>query len=202
MIARISGTLVEADLTLAVVDVHGVGYAVSMPMSTYDRLPRVGEVVTLLTVLHVREDLLQLYGFATVEERSLFELLLTVSGIGPRIALNVLSCLSVQGFCRSVLDADVKGLSRVNGIGKRSAERLVLELRDKVSDLCPEAAFADSPDDAASSRAAQDAIGALETLGFRGEDARKAVQALCAQLPKEQQSAENLIRRALGSLNP
>ncbi|OPZ30810.1 MAG: Holliday junction ATP-dependent DNA helicase RuvA [Lentisphaerae bacterium ADurb.BinA184] len=201
MIERLSGTLAAVELTEIVVDVHGVGYAVSVPMSTYDRLPRVGQPVTVLTHLAVREDALQLYGFATAQERALFRLLMTVSGIGPKTALNVLSCISVEAFCRAVAAADMKALVRISGIGKKSAERLVVELRERVAGIEPSAGLGAAAGAGALSAQAQDAIAALETLGFRTETARKVVQTLCQELPAADQSAENLIRRALATLN-
>ena len=183
-------------------DVHGVGYAVSVPLSTFDKLPAVGAEVTVLTCLHVREDGMTLFGFATAEERQLFRLLDTVSGIGPKLALNVLSCLAVTTFCHSILAGDIKTLSKVNGIGKRTAERLVVELRDRVGDVVPAAAAAAGAGGQAGalSRAAQDAVAALETLGFRPDLARRAVQQVCGQLPTEQQTAESLIRHGLQQL--
>ncbi len=201
MIKRLTGILLEAELTSVVIDVQGVGYGVAVPMSTYDRLPRPGETVSLYTHLHVREDTLQLFAFATPKERALFQLLITVSGVGPRLALNILSCMSVAGFCRTILEGDTKALSRVNGIGKRSAERLVVELREKVEDIAPEAAFDGADRQFETSREAADAVAALETLGFRGEAARKAVRKLCAEAAPERPSAENLIRKALTVLN-
>ena len=201
MITQLSGRLVTAELTEAVVDVNGVGYAVSVPMSTYDKLPRPGGEVVLLTHLQVREDAMQLFGFWTDEERRLFRLLITVSGVGPRLALNILSCMSVRGFCRTIAAGDVKGLSRVNGIGKRSAERLVVELKERVEEIEPAAALAGADQDVTGSREAQDAIAALETLGFKGEVARRTVRKLCAELPADQRTAEQLIRKALAAVN-
>ena len=201
MISHLQGTLAECDLTEVVVDVHGVGYQVSVPMSTYDRLPRQGEPVRLLTYLQVREDLMQLFGFFTKEERALFQLLITVSGVGPRLALNILSCMSVDRFCQTLVAEDVKGLSKINGIGKRSAERLVVELREKVKEVAPAAAFGGAAPTASLSDEAQDAVSALETLGFKVDAARKVVQALCADAGDKQATAENLIRKALAQLN-
>ena len=127
MISRLTGKLVESDLTEAVIDVNGIGFSVSIPMSTFEKLPTVGGAVSLYTVLQVREDNMQLFGFATKEERTLFNLLTaTVSGIGPKLALNVLSCISIDGFIRAVSESDVKALSKINGIGKRTAERMVV----------------------------------------------------------------------------
>ena len=201
MIDRLCGKLAACDLTHVVVDVHGVGYAVTVPMSTYDELDRVGAGVELLTHLNVRDDLMELYGFATESERRLFRLLITVSGIGPRIALNVLSCMPVATFCRVILDEDLKALTRVNGLGKRSAERLLVELREKVTEIEPEAAYAAGSEAAQLSQQAQDAVGALETLGFKGEKARRTIQTLCSELPASEQTAEVLIRKALSTLN-
>ena len=201
MITRLRGTLLECELTSIVIDVHGVGYELTVPMSTYDQLPRVGETVSLLTHLHVREDAWQLFGFTTPAERLLFRRLIAVSGIGPRLALNVLSCMSVRTFCETIIQADIKALSRVSGIGKRSAERLVVELREKLEDISPEAAVRGAPAADAWPREAQDAIAALETLGFKSEAARKAVQNLLDESGAEKPSAENLIRKALMQLN-
>lgn len=201
MITRLTGILIECDLTEAVVDVHGVGFAVSVPMSTYDKLPSVGEKVHLFTHFSVREDAMQLYGFSTPEERQLFRMLLTVSGVGPKLALNVLSCMSVATFCQAVMLGDVKALSRISGIGKRSAERLTVELRDRVTDIEPTAGLQKPGGTAPSDREIQDAVAALTTLGFKTEVARKAVQKISADLPVEKQTAEVLIRRALVALN-
>ena len=204
MIDRLSGLLVDCDLTQAVIDVNGVGYAVLIPMSTYDKLPHAGSEVKLLIHMHVREDALQLFGFADETQRRLFRLLITVSGIGCRLALNVLSCMSVESFCRTVLDGDIKLLTRVNGLGKRSAERLIVELREKVAEIEPAAAYpsAKGGDTSIVNRAeARDAIAALETLGFKSDKARKTVQAICVEAGDSGIKAEDLIRKALKALN-
>ena len=204
MITRLTGKLVECEITEVVLDVHGVGYAVTIPMSTYDKLPRIGADVTLYTHLHVREDLMQLFGFASVEERQLFRVLQTVNGIGPRIALNVLSCMPIDGFCQAVAAGDLKAISRVNGVGKRTAERIVVELRDKVAEIAPGVAIAGKGGASGvkpATREAQDAVAALETLGFKGDMAVRTVAQLCAELGPKDQTAENLIRRALQLLN-
>jgi len=201
VISQLRGKLIACELTEITVDVHGIGLSISVPMSTYDRLPAIGADVELLTHLHVREDCLQLSGFATEEERRLFRLLITVSGVGNKIALNILSCMSVGSFCQIVAAEDTKALSRVNGIGKRSAERLVMELRERVAEIEPTAGVVTAGKAAASSREVQDAIAALATLGFKGEAVRRAVHKLHADLPPAKQTAENLIRKALASLN-
>lgn len=200
MIAHLHGILAECDLTEVVVDVQGVGYHVSVPMSTFDRLPRQGEPVRLYTHLQVREDLMQLFGFASREERQLFLLLINVTGIGPRLALNILSCMSVERFAQALVSEDLKALAKISGIGKRSAERLVVELREKIKQLAPAAEFA-APGAASLPADAQDAVSALETLGFKTDAARKVVQAICAEAGDKPPTAENLIRKALARLN-
>jgi len=197
----LAGRLIECNLTEVVVDVQGVGFAVAVPVSTYDRLPRPGSEVVLQTHLNVREDSMQLFGFATPEERQLFRLLITVSGVGPKLALNILSCLPVKNFCETIVAGDVKALARVNGIGKRSAERLVVELRERVEEIEPGAAYGVSDARTGMSREAQDAVAALAKLGFKNDAARKSVQKLCRELPEAERSAENLIRKALLALN-
>lgn len=207
MIAQLSGKLAVCDLTEVVVDVHGVGYAVTVPLSTFDKLPLLGEPVSLLIHTHVREDAIVLYGFVSKEERELFRLLIEhVSGIGPRLALNVLSCMSVNGFCSAISAGDLKALAKINGVGKRTAERMVVELRDKVSAVAPAAAFGGLAADAASPggglpRDAQDAIAALGTLGFKHDVATKVVQKLCDEAGKQPLGSEALIRKALMILN-
>ena len=133
MITFLHGQLVEALPTRVVVDVNGVGYEALIPLSSYNRLPPPGQPVRLLTQLVVREDAHTLYGFMTAEERDLFRLLVnTVSGIGPKIALNILSGINVTAFRGAVANGDVKALSQISGVGKKTAERMIVELRDKI----------------------------------------------------------------------
>src|SRR4051794_11238726 len=133
MITFLEGKLVTALPTQATVDVGGVGYEVFIPLSSYDKLPSVGQAVRILTHLHVREDAHILYGFMTAAERDLFRLLVNnVTGIGPKLALAVLSGMSVNNFKTSVVNSDVIALSKISGLGKKTAERIVLELKDKV----------------------------------------------------------------------
>lgn len=199
MISRLHGILIERDFTEVVVDVNGVGYSVSIPLSTFDKLPPLNAEVTLFTVLAVREDNMQLFGFCTQDERKLFSLLVNaVSGIGPKLALNVLSGISIDGFLQAVSESDVKSLSKINGIGKRTAERIVLELKDKL------VAFATLATETGSgtpqeTQAISDAKAALESLGYKREIAEKTVQDLVAKEPNA--SAEQLIRKALALLN-
>src|SRR5580692_8112669 len=133
MITFLQGKLVEALPTQAIVNVNGVGYEVLIPLSSFDKLPSPGGDVKLLTQLVIREDAHVLYGFMSVPERDLFRLLInTVSGIGPKIALNILSGINATAFRGAVAGGDVKALSQISGVGKKTAERIIVELRDKV----------------------------------------------------------------------
>lgn len=195
MITFLAGRLVEKDPTRVVLDVQGVGYEVFIPLSSYDRLPAPGEAARLLTYDHVREDLHALYGFATDEERRLFLLLMGVSGIGPRLALTALSGLSVRDLKAAVAQGDVKRLSSVSGIGKKTAERMVVELRDKLT--AGEAleavagAAAGEPD-----ARLRDAILALVSLGYKQAEAQKRVRDVLSGVGP-QTTVEDIVRRAL-----
>jgi Holliday junction DNA helicase RuvA len=202
MIARLSGVLIESAFTNIVLDVNGVGYFINIPMSTYDALPREGEKVTLHTHLHVREDALELYGFATKDELDLFALLRSVSGIGPKVALNILSSMSVTSFCAAVSAGDVKMLTRLKGLGKKTAERLVLELKGKIERIFPETRFSGAGGQipAGVAQSAEEAVLALAQLGFKYDDAAKSVHALAKEMPEKECTAENLIKKAMSSL--
>jgi Holliday junction DNA helicase RuvA len=201
MITFLEGILVEAYPTHAVLNVHGVGYHISIPLSSYDRLPSLGSQLHLLTHLQVREDAHVLYGFATPEERDLFRLLIHhVSGIGPKTALDVLSGSSVTSFQAAVVAGDFKALSQVKGIGKKTAERIILELKDKVGIAAAwEAASAShAPDPRAHEM--NDAVLALIALGYKQVDALKAVKAFLDTKPGEEIPSDALLREALKRL--
>ncbi len=200
MIAQLKGILLESSFTEAVVDVGGVGYRVLIPMSTFDKLPRVGEPVTFLTRMDVREDAILLFGFATRQERSMFELLITVNGIGAKTALNILSSMNIPSFCSAVASGDLKMLKKINGVGPKSAERIVVELRDKVQNIVPEVSFAGGGA-APADKAVEDAILALGQLGFQGPKFQKLIVEVAQQIPEDQRSSENIIRKALQTLN-
>ena len=201
MIAQLTGKVVSLNLTEVVLDVNGVGYFVSIPMSTYDVLPKEGGTATLLTWLQVREDALQLFGFAKKEELEIFKLLLTVNGIGAKTALAILSSMNIPTFCNAIINADIKVLKHISGIGPKSAERMIVELRDKIVKLFPELTFANLPQDIPQSREMEDALLALEQLGFQRAKIQKAVADLVAKLPEQERSSENIIRKALRELN-
>ena len=202
MIAQLTGILIESSFTEAIIDVNGVGYQVLIPMSTFDKLPRPDEKksVTLLTWLQVREDALTLFGFATRQERDVFQLLITVNGIGAKTALNILSCMNVTSFCQAVASGDLKSLKKISGVGPKSAERILVELRDKIQKIAPETAFSGAAPSKAD-KAVEDAILALGQLGFQGPKFQKLVSDVAQELPEDQRSTENIIRKALQTLN-
>jgi holliday junction DNA helicase RuvA len=197
MITFLHGKLVEALPTHVVMDVQGVGYEALIPLSSYDKLPQPGHDVRLLTQLVIREDAHTLYGFMSAPERDLFRLLVnTVSGIGPKIALNVLSGISVIAFRGAVASGDVKALSQISGVGKKTAERIVVELKDKIGVAGAwEAASAQralSPDE----QKLNDAVLALIALGFKQLDAHDAIRNVQASLGP-QARVEDLVRACL-----
>jgi Holliday junction DNA helicase RuvA len=132
MISYVRGALDHKEPNRVIVDVNGLGYEVFVPLSTYQELPAIGDQVKLLTYHHVREDTMQLYGFLSSEEKEIFELVLSISGVGTKVALGILSSISVNAFRSAVAQGDMKALTKISGIGKKSAERLILELKDKI----------------------------------------------------------------------
>ena len=203
MIARLRGTLLESSYTGCIVDVNGVGYEVAIPLSTFDKLPRPNEKVDLHILTQVREDAITLFGFATPDEKELFCALVQVSGIGGKLALNILSGMSVANFCDAVVNRDVKALSRISGIGKRTAERMIVELHDKLS--APGFAPAGAPGAEGGKKGNLDSINdaalALENLGYKRDAIRRTIQAITSELPEAEQTTENLIRAALARMN-
>jgi Holliday junction DNA helicase RuvA len=196
VITFLEGRLTNALPTQAVIDVNGVGYEVIIPLSSYDKLPSPGQPVRILTHLHVREDAQILYGFMTAAERDLFRLLVNnVSGIGPKLALAVLSGMSVTHFKAAVVNSDVAMLSKISGVGKKTAERIVLELKDKVGVAAAweaaSAAHAPTPEQ----EQANEAVLALIALGYKQVDAHRTVHDL--QQRERDKSAEELVKLAL-----
>jgi Holliday junction DNA helicase RuvA len=197
MITFLHGKLVEALPTQVVVDVQGVGYEALIPLSSFDKLPLPGQEVKLLTQLIVREDAHILYGFMTAAERTLFRLLInTVSGIGPKIALNILSGINATAFRGAVANGDVKTLSQISGVGKKTAERIVVELKDKVGAAGAWEASSLERTLSAADQKINDATLALIALGFKQVDAQDTVRAALAVLG-EQATVENLVRACL-----
>ncbi|MBI5802676.1 MAG: Holliday junction branch migration protein RuvA [Verrucomicrobia bacterium] len=197
MISFLHGKLVDALPTQVTVDVHGVGYDVLIPLSSFDKLPAPGGEVRLLTHLAIREDAHVLYGFATAAERDLFRMLIhTVSGIGPKIALNILSGMNPLAFRGAVASGDVKALSSISGVGRKTAERIVVELKDKIGAAGAwEASSAERALSAGGQRL-NDAVLALMALGFKQPDAHETVRAAQAMLG-EKATVEELVRAGL-----
>jgi len=197
MITYLAGKLVAALPTQAIVDVGGVGYEVLIPLSSYDRLPAVTQAVHMLTHLHVREDAHILYGFMSAAERDLFRLLVNhVSGIGPKLALAVLSGMSVGNFKNAVVNNDVTSLSKISGLGKKTAERIVLELKDKLGVAAAWEAASSAHAPTAEESQANEAVLALIALGYKQVEAHKTVRDLQEKQP-EIKSAEELVKMAL-----
>jgi Holliday junction DNA helicase RuvA len=197
MISFLQGKLVDALPTSVTVNVNGVGYDVLIPLSSFDKLPQPGGEVTILTHLVVREDAHILYGFMTVPERELFRMLINnVSGIGPKTALNVLSGMTAVTFRGAVASGDVKSLSQISGVGKKTAERIVVELRDKVGAAGAWEATSAARSLSASDQKVNDAVLALMALGFKQPDAHESVRAAQAMLG-EKAGVEELVRAAL-----
>lgn len=197
MIAFLEGRLVEALPTQVVIEVHGIGYEVLIPLSSFDKLPAPGQPVRLLTHLVVREDAHLLYGFATAAERDLFRLLIqSVSGIGPKLALNILSGMNPTAFRGAVAAGDVKALSRIPGVGRKTAERLVVELRDKVGAAGTWEAASEQRGLSEADRRVNDAVLALIALDFKPPEAHEAVRAAQALLGPGA-TVEELVRTAL-----
>ena len=197
MISFLNGKLVEALPTQVIVDVRGVGYEVLIPLSSYDKLPQPGQEVHLLTHLAIREDAHVLYEFMTVPERELFRLLVhTVSGIGPKIALNVLSGISVTAFRGAVANGDVKALSQISGVGKKTAERIIVELKDKIGAAGAWEASSAARTLSAEDQRLNDAVLALMALGFKQVEAHDAVRKAQGSLGA-QATVEELVRACL-----
>ena len=202
MIAHLSGTILESAYDLCIVDVHGVGYEVAIPLSTFDKLPLPGNPVELFIHTQVREDAITLFGFATKEEKALFKALINVSGVGGKLALSVLSDMPVANFCTDIAANDSKSLARISGIGKRTAERLIVELKGKLDSsitgvVTTPGAAAIAAGNNASAQAFSDAAEALEKLGFKSDSVSKVLNALATELPPEKHTSEELLRAGL-----
>jgi len=197
MITFLKGVLVEKQPTRVVLEVQGVGYEVFIPLSSYDCLPARGDFCTLLTHDYVREDTHQLFGFMSAGEREMFVMLLGTSGVGPRLALSSLSGLSVRELKAAIVEGDVKRLSSISGVGRKTAERLVVDLRHKFTPGEALEAIAGGGDgEAAGDMRLRDASLALVSLGYKDDDARKMIQAVASKAG-DTDTVEDLIRKAL-----
>ncbi len=195
MITFLDGRIEEKNPTRVALNVGGVGYEIFVPLSTFDALPAVGENCRLLTYDYAREDQHLLFGFAREHERSAFLLLVNVNGIGPKLALTALSGISVRDLCHAIRCGDTRRLSAISGIGKKLAERMVVELRDRVGAAAGED-MAFGKDAPAGDRRAADAVAALTALGYRVAEAERMVAAVMRSV-EETVAVEQIIRKAL-----
>lgn len=211
MIAQLRGILLENNADGSVVlDVNGVGYELLTPLSTQEKLPPLMREALLYTSLVVREDDMTLYGFATREEKRLFRTIVnSVKGFGPRLALTTLSAMPIPQLFQAIAQEDIKTLSRINGVGKKSAAQLVLDLKSHLAEFGAVAQVDGTAAGAAPGVSqgelpvcAQDAVKALETLGYRHDDARKAVEDVMAEAAGEEIPSATIIRRALSRFRP
>jgi Holliday junction DNA helicase RuvA len=201
MIEHLRGILVENDGNHLVVEAGGVGYGADVPLSTGDRLPAVGEEVSLHTYLYLQEGIMRLYGFLTREEREVFQVFLGVSGIGPKIALGILSSVRISDFIAAILRNDIPELTKIPGVGKKTAERLVVELRDKVKELSGRAGQAPTPAamqhlPGSGPAAVFEVAAALQALGCKLAVADRAAQRAWEHLG-DKATLEELVREAL-----
>jgi Holliday junction DNA helicase RuvA len=193
VIAQVRGRLLRKQTQEAIVDVGGVGYRVTIPLSTFYRI-EVGQDVTLLTHTHVREDALALFGFLTADEQVLFERLISVSGVGPKLAVSILSGIEAPELVTALKGSDVARLTRIPGVGKKTAERLVLELKDKMQGL----AASEPESKAAPGSAKDDLVSALVHLGYSRPEAERGVE---RALKDGEGAFEELLRRSLRALS-
>lgn len=197
MITFLDGKLVDKRPTEAILDVNGVGYLIHIPASSFEKLPATGQRAHLYTVLHVREDLMQLFGFATKAERRVFETMLAVSGVGPKLALAALSAMSPAELRESVMAGETAMLTRIPGVGRKTAERMIVELKDRMAALDDVGGSAIAPVVAMDrSESRSDALAALVSLGYGKAAAEKTLLKVIKKNP-DVDSAEALIRLAL-----
>lgn len=197
MIGWLSGVLLEKNAPSLLVNVNGVGYELEAPMTTFYKLPNVGEKVTLHVHSVIREDAHNLYGFIDVADRALFRHLIKVNGVGPKLALTILSGIEVDDFVQAVKRQDIVGLTRLPGVGKKTAERLMIEMRDKLSPW-DRADVSDTHGGLVEHSAVDDALSALIALGYKAQEANRIIRSLDTQ----SMTSEEIIRQSLKKMMP
>jgi Holliday junction DNA helicase RuvA len=197
VIAQISGTLAQKIPGEVIIDVGGVGYQVLIPLSVFYQLPEIGASVSMQIYTHVREDALQLFGFNDPAEKQVFLLLISVSGIGPKLAVNILSGIPAEELARALREGDQVRLVAIPGVGRKLAERMIVELKDKFAALSP--AGAESAKPVIGSQVMQDAVSALVNLGYKRPEAEKLVREV---LKNGDRSLENVLKDTLRRLSP
>jgi len=201
MIARIKGTLVYKSVSHVIIETNGIGYRIFVPLSTFYELPDTGQPVNLNIYTHVREDALNLFGFHTAEDQSVFQMLISVSGIGPKLALNILSGIPAGEFIRVVTQGNLGRLIAIPGVGKKTAERMILELKDKILKIdLGEMAAEDAHGKGAYDAIREDALSALVNLGYKSGTVKNVLERVIAGSP-EDLSLDILLKEALKSLS-
>ena len=199
MIARLSGILIEKSITQCVVDVHGVGYRVVVPLTTFYELPEIGQPVVIHVHTHVREDAINLYGFQSQDERAVFQLMISVTGIGPKLAINILSGIAAGELIRAVTKEDLKRLTGIPGVGKKTAERMILEMKDKAAkfgrEIVPVGMVAVKTGD----QVKDDALSALVNLGYKGSTVNDVIDRIMREA-REVPSLDQLLKQALRTM--
>jgi len=196
MIARLSGILIEKSVTQCIVDVHGVAYRVVIPLTTFYELSEIGQPVVIHIHTHVREDAIHLYGFHVQADREVFELMISVSGIGPKLAVNVLSGIAAGELIRAVTEEDLKRLTGIPGVGKKTAERMILELKDKMAKIGREIPPGGTDTSKAGGQVKDDALSALVNLGYKGSAVKEVVDRIIREA-QELPSLDRLLKQAL-----
>ncbi len=199
MIARIQGRLHFKSPEHLIIDLNGLGYQIQVPLSTFYELPDAGSTVALHIHTHVREDALQLYGFQSREEKQLFVQLIGISGIGPRLAVNILSGITPADFAETIYQGDLARLVSIPGVGRKTAERMMVEMRDKLPALALGQEVAEPMEVAASDAIVEDALSALANLGYKKGVAQRAIKEAQGRIQGEV-NLENLLKESLRSL--
>jgi holliday junction DNA helicase RuvA len=200
MIAFLTGILKSKNPTEILIEVHGIGYAVHIPLSTFEKLGEIGSSISLFTHFHVREDAQLLFGFFTEEERRLFKLLISVSGIGPKTAQSILSGMNIEELKSHIVSGDANALMALPGVGRKTAERLIVELRDKAGKTLSEIESR-SPFDIGTAAIRTEALQALTSLGYNQQIAEKTIRLVLKENEGQLLSLEELIKRALRRTN-
>lgn len=196
MIARLSGTLTQKSVEHLIVSVGGVGYEVHVPLSTFYSIPEEGQDVELLIYTHVKEDVLKLFGFLTPPEKDIFKKLIGVSGVGPKLALNILSGIESRDLATAIKNSDIARMNSIPGVGKKTAERLILELKDKIK-LEGLSSEEESTISAPSGGVFDDALSALINLGYKKSDVEKTIDGIARNEESSEWSVEKLLKEAL-----
>ncbi|WP_441001072.1 Holliday junction branch migration protein RuvA [Fodinibius sp. SL11] len=199
MIAYLKGSVHDKSPEQVIIDVRDVGYLLEISNQTYEELPDTGDEVELLVYHHVTDNDQRLFGFANQKEKDLFELLITVKGVGPKLGLTILSGLPAQEITGAIVQEDKNALSKIKGIGKKTAQRMILELKDKISEMV-DATYSADGDTSLSSNVKEEAVSALQSLGFKKRDAEESIE-LAARNEDFDSDVQELVKKALSQMD-